>query len=111
MSDDVERARAELLSAAAALGDLLQRHGEQHWADWVLEDRQRIEAGEETAIDHLLSAYGGMGSLNDVVIYRTTGALPRSAEYVPEANERLYQLRERTYDAAQRLKARLANPS
>jgi hypothetical protein len=103
MVSDFEAARAELLAAVSALGELLRRYGEQRWAEWVIRDRQRIRDGDAYGIEHLLSAYGGMGSLNDVVIDPRNGH--RIAEQdISAANERLRQLRSRTYTAAWRLK-------
>ncbi len=104
MVSDFEAAHAELLAAADALGELLRWYGEQHWAEWVIRDRQRIQDGDAYGIEHLLSAYGGMGSLNDVVIDPRNGH--RIAEQdINAANERLRQLSSRTYTAAMRLKA------
>lgn len=103
MDGDFEAVRAELLAAADALGELLQRYGEQHWADWVIRDRQRIQDGDASGIDHLLAAYGGMGSLNDVVIDPLNGH-HIAAQDVRTVNKHLSQLRSRTYTAATRLK-------
>lgn len=103
---DFEAAHAELLAATGALGELLRRYGEMHWAEWVIRDRQRIQDGEAYGAEHLLSAYGGMGSLNDVVIDPRNGH--RIAEEdISAANERLRQLSSRTYTAAMRLKVEL----
>ena len=37
-----------------------------HWADWLESDATRIRAGDPKGLSHLLSAYGGMGSINDI---------------------------------------------
>ncbi|MDR7253982.1 hypothetical protein J2X46_002972 [Nocardioides sp. BE266] len=47
---------------------LLEGVGEQHWAAWLRGDLRRLRRGDGFAIEHLLSAYGGMGSINDVLI-------------------------------------------
>jgi hypothetical protein len=106
MVSDFEAAHAELLTAADALGKLLQGYGEQHWADWVIRDRQRIQEGDAFGIDHLLAAYGGMGSLNDVVIHPSNGHHIAEQD-VRAVNEHLSQLRSRTYTAAMRLRTEL----
>jgi hypothetical protein len=36
------------------------------WANWMSRDAERIRTGDVSAIGHLLGAYGGMGSINDV---------------------------------------------
>ena len=107
MASDLDLARQELLPAAEALGSLLQGYGVQFWADWITQDRRRVEAGDECWIDHLLRAYGGMGSLNDVVIHPANGHYVTAADIGP-ANGRLAKLRSRTYAAATRLKVELA---
>jgi hypothetical protein len=51
--------------ALEALHYLLSKTGASFWAKWIETD---IKLAEENTVDHHLSAYGGMGSLNDVVI-------------------------------------------
>ena len=104
MAADLEAARGELLSTTDALGGLLQRYGERHWADWVIRDRERIREGDASGIDHLLSAYGGMGSLNDVLIHPVNGHHV-AAQDVDTVNAQLTELRGRVYAAATRLKS------
>jgi len=47
---------------------LLRRVGEQHWADWLKQDLIAWRTSRD--VSHHRSAYGGMGSFNDVVICR-----------------------------------------
>lgn len=54
---------AELLDEAEAL---LRQHQIQHWADWLARDAQLIRNKDFYGIEHLRSAFGGMGSLNDL---------------------------------------------
>jgi hypothetical protein len=50
---------------------LLDFCGESHWKQWIAED---IEAWEDRhSVQHHLSAYGGMGSLNDIVVCKANG--------------------------------------
>lgn len=80
---------------------LLRLYGQIHWADWLAKDARLILLHDGYGVEHLLSAYGGMGSLNDVVLQRTsdeTGVL------VPhDDNERFDELRCEIYDLARRL--------
>ena len=46
---------------------LLRRRGDTLFAEWLEGDRAKIAAGKTGALVHLLGAFGGMGSLNDVV--------------------------------------------
>ena len=45
---------------------LLRKHGVSHWADWLKKDSRFIRNLDFYGIEHLLSAFGGMGSLNDL---------------------------------------------
>jgi hypothetical protein len=37
-----------------------------HWATWLESDATKIRGGDPYGLRHLLSAYGGMGSINDI---------------------------------------------
>jgi len=54
--------------ALAATEYLLRQVGERHWADWLHEDMLAWRANGD--VSHHRSAYGGMGSFNDVIICR-----------------------------------------
>jgi hypothetical protein len=45
--------------------DLLGALGEQHWRTWIAEDIREWESRK--SVQHHMSAYGGVGSFNDVV--------------------------------------------
>jgi hypothetical protein len=47
-----------------AMHRLLMQAGETHWAAWI--ERAMREWRESRAVKHHLSAYGGMGSFNDI---------------------------------------------
>lgn len=53
-------------STLNAMYKLLNDAGVKFWAEWILKDVEDWE--ESKLVEHHLSAYGGMGSLNDVVI-------------------------------------------
>jgi hypothetical protein len=56
-----------LATALERFALFLRRHGEAHWAEWVQGDSERLRARDYTGVEHFLSAFGGMGSLNDLV--------------------------------------------
>lgn len=92
---------AEMLDKAEAL----PRSYEQiQWAKWLSNDARMIRSLDGYGIEHLLSAYGGMGSINDVVLQRiTTG----NEVVVPESdNERFALLRNEIYVLARSLRSR-----
>lgn len=47
--------------------ELLREAGETQFADWLAKDRPRIAQGKTRALHHLMSAYGGAGSINDIL--------------------------------------------
>ncbi len=67
-----------------AMKRLLDRVGEARWADWIEADLREWRESRGTA--HHLSAYGGMGSFNDVWISRGNGNAVTAAQE-PWANE------------------------
>ena len=48
--------------------ELLQKHGITHWAHWLKKDSQFIRNLDFYGVEHLLSAFGGMGSINDLAL-------------------------------------------
>src|SRR5258708_18961773 len=93
-------ALAHMLDEAEAL---LRPYGQVRWAEWLAKDARLIRSLDGYGIDHLLSAYGGMGSVNDVVLQRSNGRV-RVLLDVGD-NERFDKLRSEIYDLARRLRA------
>jgi len=52
------------LEALSATQRLLESQGENHWRNWILRDIDEWE--NNCSVSHHLSAYGGMGSFNDI---------------------------------------------
>lgn len=75
---------------------LLRSHGVDFWADWLEGDLARLVWNHPTAIPHLRSAFGGMGSLTDVSIDPRNGhrIAPDDVERV---NGRLQRLTAQIY--------------
>lgn len=72
-----------------------------HWADWLAKDAKLIRFHDGFGLEHLLAAYGGMGSLNDVVLQLISAG---AGVLVPrDDNERFDELRRQIYDVATRL--------
>lgn len=53
------------LDALNAMHDLLGALGEKHWRSWIAQDINEWES--RNSVRHHLSAYGGMGSFNDLL--------------------------------------------
>ena len=96
----------QLIGAATELAEFLRLFGEDGWADWVGRDVARIRAGDRYGVDHLLTAFGGMGSLSDLLIHPVNGYDVQMAD-VPSANNQLTDLRARTADTARAIQHRL----
>jgi hypothetical protein len=94
-----ERDRQELAEVLAVLAALLAEFGESRWAAWIDRDRSLIARGDGFGIVHFLEAFGGMGSLADLVI-SSHGGHEVSADRIEAANRRLDRLRSRAYSLA-----------
>jgi hypothetical protein len=66
------------LQALTALEYLLGKAGESHWRDWLRQDIALWQS--EKDVSHHLSAYGAMGSLNDVWISAEDGYISHAQE-------------------------------
>jgi hypothetical protein len=54
-----------LLESLAEIVSLFESHGETHWSQWIRSDAADLLRGDLAGARHFLSAFGGMGSLND----------------------------------------------
>ena len=77
----------ELLSALKQAIALLQASGETRWADWLEKDCGLIEAEDFYGIEHLLQAFGGMGSFTDLALQPAS----KNAE-LKWVRERIYEI-------------------
>ncbi|WP_345872246.1 DUF6966 domain-containing protein [Shewanella algae] len=57
--------KSELLTVLSELIALYEKHGFDHWKSWIKAAKNEIEDNNFNGIERLLSAYGGMGSIND----------------------------------------------
>lgn len=64
---------ARLLENVAATRDLLDRVGADHWSGWMATVYAELGSLNAYGLTRLLGAYGGMGSLNDLVIHPVNG--------------------------------------
>jgi hypothetical protein len=87
---------ARLSQTLEAMVALLKQHGNEGWAEQIERCRSNIARSDFHGIERLLRLYGGMGSLNDVVLQAG-----RSAPV--EANGRFDALRSSAWEQAQAL--------
>jgi hypothetical protein len=58
--------RDELVAALSEAARQLRARGEDHWANWLDTSRAHLERDDAYGLVHLMRAYGGMGSINDI---------------------------------------------
>lgn len=95
----------ELINVLDELASILEADGNPHWGDWMRKAQVLLLNSNYSGIEHLLSAYGGMGSLNDVVIGQgyTDGALTWKPGHMA-LNEKFASLSSRAYELANSIK-------
>lgn len=95
----------ELVEVLGSLIELLRSDGETHWSAWMAKSKARLEASDFSGITHLLGAYGGMGSFNDLILCQQMvgGRFSWKAGH-EEKNDQLSQLRSRAWELADAIK-------
>ena len=85
-----------LSRALHELEAILREQGVPHWADKVARCAQSVDQSDAYGLTRFLSLFGGMGSLNDLVLQRGGVALTHE-------NDELDRLRERAWNLANSL--------
>jgi len=94
-----------LAQSISELVDLLRLYGDAHWSGWLAADLPRIRQGDIYGLEHLLRAFGGMGSLNDLVLCERNGYDVRP-EDERAVNDRFRDLLGTVYRSATALRGR-----
>jgi hypothetical protein len=79
---------AALIDVVEEAESILRRNEMDGWAGWLCNDAKGLRNGNGDSVRHLLSAFGGMGSVNDVVLAKTDPDRP-SKPMVSTDNDRL----------------------
>jgi hypothetical protein len=82
---------------------ILSEHNQQHWAMKVARSLAIVERSDACGIRCFLSLFGGMGSLNDLV-------LSRDGQFLKAENDRLGTLLGRAQEAGRRLERNEERP-
>jgi HAD superfamily hydrolase (TIGR01509 family) len=93
-----------LIDNLANVCDILQRIGAGPWLQWMEIDASRIESGDAEGLTHLLGAFGGMGSFNDLVVDPRNGHSVNDRE-AEQLDADLCRLRSFIWSDAQLLRA------
>jgi hypothetical protein len=73
--------REVLVTSLAQAVQRLRALNQERWANRLQRDAKLIEAGDFRGVTHLLSAFGRMGSINDLIFPAENGAeLKRDVE-------------------------------
>ena len=62
----------KLIDALDQLAIVLESDGATDWSQWMRKAKAHLMNSDYYGIDYLLSAYGGMGSFNDLVLGQTS---------------------------------------
>jgi len=91
----------KLIDTLNEIIQLLESDGEEHWSEWLRRSRAQLLNSDYSGIEHLRSAYGGMGSFTDLVIGQSyeNGEFKWKEGYA-EKNERLNELRGKAWELA-----------
>jgi hypothetical protein len=81
---------------------LLRKHDEQTWADWLAEGGALIRNRDFSGIEHILSGFGGTGSFNDVYICPANHHAIKERD-VNKVNDRLRVLSSGIHELAREL--------
>ena len=95
----------ELIEVVESLIALLDEDGEMHWKAWMINTHDLLLASDYSGIEHLLRAYGGMGSFNDLILGQgfENGAVHWKSGH-EKLNERLDALRSKAWELADWIK-------
>ena len=101
----MDPASKELMDTLHQLAELLERDGDRHWSAWMRRAQTRLEKSDSSGVDYLLSAYGGMGSFNDLILGQSSdaGRFAWKDGHI-ELNERLDKLRSTAWQQALQIK-------
>ena len=89
----------ELVCVLDDIIEVLAADGKTHWKKWMQESKTRIMNSDYSGIEHLLNAFGGMGSFNDLIICQDQ-IEGRFVWKVGQKNDRLSELRSRAWELA-----------
>ena len=78
----------ELVNELEGCASFLRECSEVKWAYWLENSASLLKSGQISGIDHYKGAFGGMGSINDLVLHPINGHTIKETE-INSANEKL----------------------
>jgi hypothetical protein len=82
----------EIQSVLRRMGELLVLSGLDHWANAITHLVSKADEGYAVVRPEIRRMYGGMGSLNDIVLYKDGHVLASENDEFDALRERLYEL-------------------
>jgi len=92
-----------LISLLGETSSCLKTYNETHWSQWLLKSKRMLEAGKPEGVEHLVGAFGGMGSFNDLILNSRNGHTVSDND-TEELNKKLNDYREKLTRLADQLK-------
>ncbi|WP_421121571.1 DUF6966 domain-containing protein [Aquihabitans daechungensis] len=92
MGTDLDEHYERLLALLVELDSLLTACGDVPWAEWAHRNTELIQQGQRRGVASVRTAFGGMGSLSDLVICPENGHQV-SGDRIALANSELDRLR------------------
>lgn len=95
----------QLIDVLDQLATVLESDGDTHWSQWIRKARAHVMNSDYYGIEYLLSAYGGMGSFNDLILGQSSvnGAFAWKPGHV-ELNNKFDALRNQAAKLAHKIK-------
>lgn len=82
----------QIKQALSQMADLLRQCHQLEWADRLDACCDGLDADPVAATSEILSLYGGMGSINDIVLYRNMQPLIAENQLFDQLREQLYAM-------------------
>lgn len=101
-SNVAKHPHADLIRALDDAIRILTTAGEEHWRSWLERDRRLVAEGDAYGVEHLMNAFGGMGSFNDLMLTAANGHSGTDQELC-EMDDRLHELRDQIWTACRSL--------
>jgi len=79
----------------------LREHEQTYWADEVARSRYAVDQSDAYGLRSFLALFGGMGSLNDLVLSRDQVALQAENDQLHELTARAWKIADRLQREAQ----------
>jgi hypothetical protein len=93
----------KLVGLLDSASSILHSCGEDQWSAWLQKDAALLRAGDLKGIVHFLSAFGGMGSIYDLVLHPINGHRVADSD-LSNVNESLHVLLSEAWELAREIR-------